>query len=264
MAEGNVVEGMDFEGHLKDLGFSQNEAKVYLALLETGSSNVGKIARKSKVHRTNVYDALESLTKKGLVSCVLKENVKFFEAIDPENLINLLKEKENKLNLIMPYLKLRHTEKKEIVRSYEGVQAVRNIFNNFLTYKKPIYTYGVPKEAVQQLTKHFMAQYHKKRIANKIWMLHIYNEDVPDRIALLNKLPYTGAKYLPKESSSVASTRVCGDEVVITHYTNKPTITILIKNKELAETYKKYFCYLWKISSPKNLKLKPSPPKDLL
>lgn len=245
----------DIGEQLREVGFSKNESKVYLALLELGSSNVGKIAGKSGVHRTNVYDALEGLKKKGLASYILKENIKFYESVSPENLVNFLKEKENKLNLIIPLLKLRHSTKKETVRSYEGIQAVRNIFNNFLNYKSPLFTYGTPREAVRQLGIPFLTQFHKKRAAKKMWMLHIYNEDARDRVKHLNKLAYTGAKYLPKEYNTSATTRVCGEEVVITHYT-KPPITIQISSKELAEVYKKYFKLLWKLASPKDLKVK--------
>jgi len=246
---------MEFEEHLRELGFSQNESRVYLALLELGCCNVGKIANKSRVHRTNVYDALEGLSRKGLVSSVLKENIKFYEAINPDNLVNLLREKENKLNQILPHLKLKHTQKRELVKSFEGIQAIKNIFNNFISYKSTIYTYGTPREAVKQLGIPFLSHFHKKRIAKKVWMMHIYNEDAKDRVDYLNKLPYTGAKYLPKEFNTSATTRVCGDEVVITHYTNPP-LTIQINNKELAEIYRKYFWLLWKLSYPKDLKVK--------
>ena len=54
-------------GLIKQAGLTENEAKVYLSLIELGKSNVGKIADKSRVHRTNVYDSLKSLKKKNLV-----------------------------------------------------------------------------------------------------------------------------------------------------------------------------------------------------
>ena len=105
-----MAEAERFEETLKEIGFSQNESRVYLALLELGSSNVGKIAQKSGVHRTNVYDALKNLSKRGLVSSVLKGNIRFYEGIDPGNLINLLKEKESRLSLILPQLRLKHSQ----------------------------------------------------------------------------------------------------------------------------------------------------------
>ena len=49
------------EKQLKSLGFSEKEARVYLALLELGPSTTTEIARKSKINRTTGYDILESL-----------------------------------------------------------------------------------------------------------------------------------------------------------------------------------------------------------
>jgi len=51
---------MTFESIIQELGFTYNEAKVYLALLELGLVTAGKIAEKSHVHRANVYDALRN------------------------------------------------------------------------------------------------------------------------------------------------------------------------------------------------------------
>ena len=127
--------------------------------------------------------------------------------------------------------------------------------NNFLEKKATIYTYGTPREAIIQLGIPFLTQFHKQRVKKKIWMLHIYNEDAKDRVGFLNRLKFTGAKYLPKEYNTFATTRVCGDEVVITHYT-RPPLTIQICNKELAEAYKKYFKLLWKLAAPKDLRIK--------
>ena len=97
MADGDLNAIEAIEETLRETGFSQNEAKVYLALLELGSSNVGKIAAKSEVHRTNVYDALNGLSKKGLVSSITKGKITYFEVLDPEGLLNLVRDKEVKL-----------------------------------------------------------------------------------------------------------------------------------------------------------------------
>ena len=53
---------------LSELGLTQNEIKIYLALLDIGESLAGTIAENSGIHRRNVYDSLERLIKKGFVS----------------------------------------------------------------------------------------------------------------------------------------------------------------------------------------------------
>ena len=116
-----------FEECLRELGFSKNESRVYLALLEIGSSNVGRVAARSGVYRTNVYDALEGLVKKGLSSFVVKKGVKYFEAINPEALLEILRERESKLVKILPLLKEKHTIKEEVARTWRKAKATREI-----------------------------------------------------------------------------------------------------------------------------------------
>jgi len=84
------------EDVLGEIGLSKNEAKVYLALLELGSATVGNISKKSKVHRTNVYDSLTKLESKNLVNCIEKDGTKYFNARDPKEIMNLIKEKEER------------------------------------------------------------------------------------------------------------------------------------------------------------------------
>ncbi len=82
---------------LEGLGLSGNEAKVYIALLRLGSVSVGAITEESGVHRRNVYDAIERLTKKGLIGHAVKGRVKYFEVSSPYLLLNMVKEKKRLL-----------------------------------------------------------------------------------------------------------------------------------------------------------------------
>ena len=84
----------DKQDVLEAIGLSKNESKVYLFLLRLGSSTATEITKESCVHRSNVYDALESLIKKGCVSYIKKMDRTYFAAANPENLKNILREKQ--------------------------------------------------------------------------------------------------------------------------------------------------------------------------
>ncbi|MFH1439484.1 MAG: helix-turn-helix domain-containing protein [Candidatus Woesearchaeota archaeon] len=234
-----------YEPILEDLGFSKNEAKAYLALLELGSATAGQVAEKSKVHRTNIYDALERMLERGVVSYTMVSNVKYFQATPPQNLFRLLKEKEERLTTVLPelLLKLQMSENKSEAHIFQGTKAFMDILHNFLNYNDPILCYGVPKEAPVML-KTQIPHFHKKRLPLKIPMKHIYNHDASERISFLKSMKYTDAKCLPQKFDSNVSTNICGDEVVISVWTKVPLI-IQIKNKTLAESYKNYFNILW-------------------
>ena len=79
---------------LEKFGISKNEAKIYLLLLKRGSSKVNEIYEETKIQRTFIYEILNTLLEKGLVSYVIKSGVKFFEASSPEKIREILVESE--------------------------------------------------------------------------------------------------------------------------------------------------------------------------
>ena len=51
---------------LQEIGLTKNETKVYLALIELGSTPAGRLIKKVGMHRGIVYDLIDLLTDKGL------------------------------------------------------------------------------------------------------------------------------------------------------------------------------------------------------
>ncbi|MBD3309692.1 hypothetical protein GF351_00580 [Candidatus Woesearchaeota archaeon] len=234
------------ENVLMGIGLTRNEAKVYLALVSFGFASAGKLAEKSGVHRANVYDALERLIEKGVVSYIIKHKVRLFEPTDPKNLLGFVREKEKALISILPQLEMtrKMAPKKNDAQIFEGAGAFMRILYNFLEYKKDILVYGIPDIAPEML-KTKIPHFHKERLKKKVAMKHIYNYNAQARISYLNKMPLTHAKYLPTEYDSQVSTNICGDEVVISVW-SRPVTSIRIINPNVAESYRRYFNILWK------------------
>ena len=61
---------------LENIGLTDGEIKVYLALIKLGSSTSGPITDKSGVSRSKIYNILERLIQKGLVSYTIKEKTR--------------------------------------------------------------------------------------------------------------------------------------------------------------------------------------------
>jgi len=230
---------------LIELGLSKNESKVYLSLLEIGQTNVTKLAHQCKIHRANVYDSLNKLIEKGLVNYIEKDKSKFFESAEPKHLMLILKDKENKLNQIIPQLNLMKRLSHATGRAhvFEGVNSFINILYDFLEFKEEIISYGIPKIAPEML-KTKIPHFHKERVKRKVFMKHLYNHDAGKRIDALNNMQLTEAKCLPAKFDSDVSTNICGDNVVIVLW-GKPVTVVQIENQALANSYKKYFELLW-------------------
>lgn len=88
---------METEQLLEQLGLSKNEVKTYLTLLKLGSVPAGPLIKELGMHRAAVYNLLDILIDKGLVHYVVQANRKYFEAQEPERLIELINTKKQKL-----------------------------------------------------------------------------------------------------------------------------------------------------------------------
>src|SRR3989338_6168431 len=95
------------EDTLHNIGLSNRESKCYLTLLEMGSSKTGMICKKSAIPSSKIYEILDMLIKKGLVTYVIKGKIKFFQAANPIVLVNLIEEKKKEVQAILPQLLLK-------------------------------------------------------------------------------------------------------------------------------------------------------------
>ena len=166
---------VDIENALEGIGLSRNESKIYVTLLNLGSSTAGIIAEKSKIYRTNVYEASQRLIEKGLVSYIFKGHQKMFQAEDPSKIMNMFKEKEEAFKKILPQLTLDNklTKNKEKVTIYEGIKGIKVILWDTLKEKEEtnsfneVLAFGIAKDSFWKM-KAFANQYHKKRIEMKL------------------------------------------------------------------------------------------------
>ena len=134
---------MDKEQALKQFGLNDKEIKVYLALLNLGTSNVHKIAERADIIRTTTYDILKSLIEKGLASYVIKNNIKYFEAANPEKIIGILEEKKQIIQDIIPELnKIKELViEKPTIEVYEEKEGLKTILEDMLKTKQDILGY---------------------------------------------------------------------------------------------------------------------------
>ena len=229
---------------LEQLGLTEAESKVYLALLELGSSQAGKITSKTGIHRRTVYDSIERLIEKGLVSFISQNNIKFFESVDPQQLLEILKEKQDNLKQILPQLNLLHKSSKEKQETtfFRGKLGLKSVFNHQIEVGKEILVFGASVDA-PNILKAYFPHYDRERVKKKINVKIVFDESVKNN-DYIKSIPNADIKFIPKEYSSPAAINVYGDNVAIILWSDEP-IAILIKNRDIAKGYKNYFNLLW-------------------
>src|SRR3989344_3560466 len=157
------------ENNLVRVGLTKNEAKVYLALLKLGSATVVEITKTAKVHRVNVYDVIERLTEKGLISSVIQTDKRIFQPADPDQLLELIKEKEELLINILPSLRAEFEIKKEKqdVHHFFGAEGIMRAYYMMLDQKATIYGLG-GSGLNRKYLEHRHDMWNKERLKRKI------------------------------------------------------------------------------------------------
>lgn len=226
---------------LERAGLSKGEIEVYLTLLKLGSSLVSKIAQETGLHRTNIYDTLEKLREKGLVSYVIKENRKYYSASDPEKLLDYIKEREKEIETILPELQnyMTFPRSESIVEVYKGKEGIKSVLKDILKEKKD---YVVLEEEgyIQKVLPHFYPQFNKQMNKSKI-KVKILTKDIKK----IDKRSLMELRSLPKFFSFPSATAIYGNKVAILVW-DEPYHAILIKSKQVADSYRHFFEALWK------------------
>ena len=80
---------------LKYLGFTDYEAKVFIALLKGSLMSASEIADDAKIRRTDVYNILKSFVEKGYSNEIETNSILKYELIDPDIILDKLERRIN-------------------------------------------------------------------------------------------------------------------------------------------------------------------------
>jgi len=245
---------------LKEAGLTEGEIKVYLALLELGSSTTGPIIEHAGVARSFIYNILEHLIQKGLISYIIKEKTKYFQAAEPQKILEYIEEREKKLEInkkkvekLIPTLLLKQQlAKKSEAKIFEGFKGMITVHEHtYEKLKKGESYFYLGLTPVQP--KHFHAYWqkdHQRRSKAGIYCRLLFNKKTDFKI-LKNRNSYKGcdARYMPIDIETPAWIMGYKDVTVFGFVSIKP-ITFEIINKEIADSFKAYFDDFWKKSKP--------------
>ena len=230
---------MEYKEGLKKAGLTGNETKVYYELLQKGSLSANDISKGIGMDRTLVYTVLNHLIEKGLANYVIKDKKKFFDVSDTRNLLNPLKEKEAYiLNLIKDLGKVKKvSESKHDINVYEGKEGIRTLIREVLK-SKSYSAFGATGRAFDAL---YEMPRLVKEVPKKVFARVITSPKYKKHA--MTKISFIQFRFLDIKSD--ATTSIFGDNVAIHILTQKPVI-IVIKSKEIAESYQSHFEVLWK------------------
>jgi HTH-type transcriptional regulator, sugar sensing transcriptional regulator len=237
---------------LEEFGLTKTEEKVYLALLKIGNSPASEIIKKTQLHRTTVYDVLERLISKGIVSYIFQNKIKQYTSVDPSKFLDIAseekkqaEEKEKSAKIIISEInKLKQNAKiKNIAQIFVGIEGQKTIMKDIIDEGKDFIELasggeGRFEDDLYEYTQKWAEQRRKNNIKAKI--ICKKGGDAP--VWKMNEI-----KYMEEEYQSPTATIVYGNKVAIFIH-EEPLLIILVESKQLADSYRNYFNALWEIA----------------
>ncbi|MFH1917291.1 MAG: helix-turn-helix domain-containing protein [Nanoarchaeota archaeon] len=241
---------------LEKVGLTHSEVKVYLALLELGSSTVGPITDKAKVASSKTYELLSKLMEKGLATTYKEGRTNYYKAVDPNRLKDYLQEREHtfkeqkkEIFELIPSLELRfkeHVADTE-VEVFKGYKGVANVFREMIrTLNKGddfLVSGGGDTPTANPHTKLFYEKIHRERSEKGIILRIIFSEARRKSLKKMALFPHTIPRYLPFGTPSTIN--IYKDTTLLIVMSPSPA-AIRIKDKSITSSYRAYFEEMWK------------------
>jgi sugar-specific transcriptional regulator TrmB len=231
---------------LENIGLTQGEIKVYLALLELGSSSAGSILEKAEVQNSVFHFCVNNLIEKGLVSYVKKNKFRVYSSNPPESFLSYLKDKEKQIETIIPELKAKQSfsKEKQEVEIFEGIKGIMTLLNILIENTKKgdeFLFFSAEAESLEKSEEiqKFYEMFDAKRKDKGLIVKGISTSSLKP---LFEKRKYLKMKYtkLPVP----ANTGICNNKMVLISWGEKST-GILISSKNIVEKQKRFFNVFW-------------------
>ena len=234
---------------LSDMGLTNAEIKIYLALLGLGNVTAGPIIKKTNLQNSVVHSTLPKLAEKGVISFVKKGGIKVYSATDPQNIINFIEEKKNRFERLLPELlkKQAHKQSQEAA-VYQGFKGLKSMLYELIKESKKgdeylffVFDTAYP-EKYEKVYDFYKLQFHNERKKRGIKEKGLS----PERLKKLVK----SAKWTKGAIKFVSfpiptNLSIFQDKVAFTPW-DDGEVSFLIHSKQLAESFRHYFYSIWK------------------
>ncbi len=241
---------MNIKSVLSKLGLADKRADIYLACLESRGLTAYAIAKRIGLKRPTVYDILNTLMKEGLVYVSFKKNSKCYYPAEPEILLKKLKKREKELNEVMPFLNSLYNKpnsKKPIIKYYEGVEGIKEMYDDSLaSLKKGDEMLVYCGQDVLNYLPKYVDQYVEQRVKKGIRVRGIYKKTKELQYYMKNNKEQLREVQIVNEELFTLNNEIniYNNKLAIASY-NKEFFGILIESEEIYRSQRTIFELAW-------------------
>jgi len=227
---------------LKKLGLNETESVIYLQLLKRGSLTAIEISREAKIHRRTIYDNLNILINKGLVTFFIRKEVRYFQANNPDIMKQFQEDRDRILENILPTLNMFYSNKRKDphVSIFKGLDSTKAILLELMEYKKEVLWTGGGFKLLDSLG------YSNEIMLNELAKCRMrIIQPKTKKKDFLKYFSESRIRFVNKKYASEVSFFVYGETVIIGSLLNQEMFVIKIESKDIAQAYKNYFEIMW-------------------
>ncbi|MFA6917902.1 MAG: urea ABC transporter substrate-binding protein [Candidatus Gracilibacteria bacterium] len=248
---------------LSDIGLSDKESAMYIALLRHGEQPISFLAKKVGFNRGTGYVILHSLLEKGLVTKSTKKDVNYFAPLDPEQLITYLEHRKQKIESDKTRVKAMMEQLTAIanpnavkpkIKFFEGAEGARTVLEDTLSsHEKVLHAYQSISDVIDFAGADFFEDYTNRRIQTSCVLYAIQTRDKDKKAFDLDprsRRHTTSKKELREiryasEDMAFPMTMYIYDNKLAVISSKEEGFSLIIESRELAEMQKKIFGMMW-------------------
>lgn len=234
------------------IGLSENEAKVYLALLEMHKSSASVLSRRMKLDRNKARYHCQQLVKRGLITEKQEGNTLIFRALPPERIISQIEEKKSALDkkqsLVTQVMGLLNAIQNPMIQCpgveyYEGKDGIIEIYEDMVATGTDIFCWTDIQKIDETLGK-YMQEFIRKRVEagittytfmpeNKMNIIYAGKSEEKRTTRLVKSLPIEG------------EIRIYGEKVAVITFDKTKPVGFVFKSPLISNMFRSVFKNAW-------------------
>lgn len=238
------------EGILEANGFTKKEAKTYVAVLELGEAPISRVAVKAGLKRTTVYNLLDDLKRKNIISVNTRKGIQYLSAVSPRLLVERFTHSAALAQNALPALiDLAYASPlKPRVRWYEGIDGIKEVLKEFSYSKAPTMGFTdyeeMPKELFDFIRK--VVVINRRNTNNRVRLIAKKNK-MNISVQKQDQLTYGEHKLIefPGKGNPIELLLYDNSKAAFLSFTRNELFAFVVDSQAVHQTLRNLFEFFW-------------------